>query len=120
MAFVKFTRTRARIGTPRVSVWSRGQIGFNQGAVDEFGINKFQYAVLYYDDETNRIGIEFTTDGDAKGACKLAFRKNSGVSISAVAFLKIFKIDYSKTRKFDLRHDDESGYYIVDLNNPLE
>lgn len=119
MAFVKFTRTGARIGTPRVSVWSRGQIGFNQAAVDDYGIDKFKFVVLYYDEDAKRIGLEFTNDEKADGACKLAFRKNAGVSISAIAFLKTFKIDYSETKGFDLGFDKESGFYTIDLNSPV-
>jgi len=120
MAFVKFTRTGSRIGTPRVSIWSRGQIGFNQAAVDEYNLNKYKYVVLYYDKEANRIGLEFNNDGKAEGACKLAFRKRAGVSISAIAFLKTFKIDYSETKRFDLSLDKESGFHVIDLNKPVE
>ena len=50
MAFVKFTKVRSRIDTPKASIWTRGQIGFNQGAVKEYNLDAFQYAVLYYDE----------------------------------------------------------------------
>lgn len=115
MAFEKFTRTRARIGTPKASIWSRGQIGFNQGAMDEYKLHEFKYAILYYDRDTSRIGIEFTNDENVEGACKLVRRKGAGTSMSALAFLKHYKIDFSKTRKYDFNHDKESGLYIIDL-----
>ena len=119
MAFEKFTRTGARIGTPMVSIWARGQIGFNQAVVDDYEIDKFEFVVLYYDKDTKRIGLEFTNNKMAEGACKLAFRKNAGVSISAIAFLKTYKIDYSETKKFDLDYDEDSGFHIIDLDNPI-
>lgn len=118
MAFVKFTRTRARIGIPKVSIWSRGQIGFNQAAVDEYKLSNFKYVVLYYDQDDRRIGLEFTNNKEADGACKLGFRKGSGVSFSAVAFLKTFKIDYTKTRQYDLTFDETNTFYVIDLNTP--
>lgn len=119
MAFVKFTRSRSRIDTPKVSIWSRGQIGFNQGAIDEYKLSDYQYVVLYYDKDTNRVGLEFTNDGKAKGISKLAFRKNTGASFSAIPFLKSYKIDYnSSTRQFDLNYDEETKLYVIDLNNP--
>lgn len=118
MAFVKFTRTRARIGIPKVSIWSRGQVGFNQAAVDEYKLSDFKYVVLYYDQDDRRIGLEFTNDEKADGACKLGFRKGSGVSFSAVAFLKTFKIDYTKTRQYDLTFDETNTFYVIDLNSP--
>lgn len=43
MAFVKFTSVRSRIYTHKISIWTRGQIGFNQGSVDEYGIEKYDY-----------------------------------------------------------------------------
>jgi len=36
----------------KASIWSRGQIGFNQSAVAKFEINNFDYVVLFYDKES--------------------------------------------------------------------
>lgn len=118
MAFVKFTQPRARMGKPTASIWSRGQIGLNYGATESFKLNKFKYVVLYYDADTNRMGLEFTNDENAEGAIKLNIRKNSGISFSAVAFLNKFGITYGKTRKYDLSRDESSGLYVLDLKNP--
>ena len=41
MAFERFTKTGGRIGTPKASIWKRGQIGLNQGSVEQFDLNKF-------------------------------------------------------------------------------
>ena len=115
MAFERFTRKRARTDAPKASIWSRGQIGFNYAATDEYKLDKFKYAVLYYDRETNRIGIEFTNDRNAEGTSKVIHRKGAGVSISALAFLRHYKINFSATTTHNLIHDDKSGFYVIDL-----
>lgn len=119
MAFIKFTKTRSRIDTPKASIWSRGQIGINHSAVVEYGIDSFRYAVLYYDEESNLIGIEFTENKNAEGAVKLVFRKSSGISFSARAFLKTFKIDYSETRRYEFEYDKANKLYVINLNKSL-
>jgi hypothetical protein len=118
MGFVKFVDTGARLGDPMVSIWSRGQIGFNQGAMQEFDINKYQYVVLYFDADTRRIGFELTNDKNVKGAIKLVFRENSGASFSAIPFLRINKIKYDATRKYALERDIDSNLLVVDLYSP--
>ena len=119
MAFVKFTNVRSRIDTPKVSIWTRGQIGFNQGSVDEYGIDKYGYAILYYDEESRSVGVELSNDPKADGAAKLVKGKNAGTSFSARAFLKHYKIDFSETKQYALERDDDNGLLILDLNNPL-
>lgn len=118
MAFVKFTNTGGRIGTPRASIWTRGQIGLNQGAVLEYDLKDYTYAVLYYDEGGKKIGIEFTNDKNAEGAIKLVVRRKAGISMSALPFLKTFRIDFIKTRQYDLSYDKEHNLYVIDLNKP--
>lgn len=118
MGFVKFVDTGARLGDPMVSIWSRGQIGFNQGAALEFGIDKYRYVVLYFDEDTRRIGFELTNNANVEGAIKLVFRKNSGASFSAIPFLRMNKIKYDATRKYTLEHDRDSNLLVADLNSP--
>jgi hypothetical protein len=119
MAFVKFTKTGSRIGIPKVSIWTRGQIGFNQGAVIEYKLDSYTYAVLYYDEEDKKIGFELINDENAEGAIKLVVRKNAGISMSALPFLRMSKIDFSETRQYGLSYDKEHKLYVIDLNNPI-
>lgn len=119
MPFVKFTKVRSRIDTPKVSIWTRGQIGFNQGAVKEYDLEGYKYAVLYYDEDSQRIGIKFINDPKSEGVVKLVNRKSAGISFSATAFLKNYKIDYSETRQYTLIYDKENEMFIFDLRKPL-
>jgi len=113
MGFEKFTKT-GRGFRPKVSIWSRGQIGFNQGAVKYLDLEKFGYVVFYYDPGTKRVGLELTNDGNAEGANKIKIRQ-TGASVGAKAFLDYYQIDHQETKRYDLTHDRESNLYVIDL-----
>ena len=122
MAFEHFTRTGGRIDTPKASIWSKGQIGFNQAAVEKYRLDNYGYVLLFYDRDTKRIGLRFTNDNDSAGATKLIIRKGAGASMSARAFLKHYNIYAEKTQKYDFKYDKETEFYIMELEdkNKLE
>jgi hypothetical protein len=112
MAFERFTKTGGRGYIPKVSIWGKGQIGFNQGAVNKFNLNNFEYAVLFYDSENKKIGMKFTNDKE-NGIVKLVKRAGSGISMSAKAFLDFYGIDYSEKKRYTLSYDKENDLYIL-------
>jgi len=113
MTFERFTKT-GRGYKPKVSIWSRGQIGFNQGAVERFNLKSYKYTVLFFDAETRKIGIKFTNDENEEGITKLTAR-GGGTSFSARAFLDFNDIDYSKTQRYDVDYDEENELYVIQL-----
>ena len=113
MGFEKFTQT-GRSFTPKVSIWSRGQIGFNNGAVKRFKLEKFKYVVFFYDKETNRIGIR-PIDTVEDGAVKLN-QKATGATVGAKAFLDFYDIDYEETRQYSVQEDKGNDLLVIDLN----
>jgi len=115
MAFKRFTKTRSRSFVPKVGIWSRGQIGFNKGAVEKYKLEDYNYVVLFFDDEERKIGIKLTNDPKEEGAAKVIKRQNA-VSFSANAFLNTFEIDHEKTRKYDLDFNKEEGMFIIQLD----
>ena len=115
MAFEKFTKTGGRIGTPKASIWSRGQIGLNRGAVHQFDLDSYNFVILFYDKDAKKIGIKFTNIDTDDGIIKIVKRKNSGISFSGLAFLNYYGIDHSKTTKYDLEHDKENDLYVFSL-----
>ena len=120
MSFEEFTNTGGRIGTPKVSIWSRGQIGINKGAIHRYKLDKFKYVILYYDREVKKVGIKFTIDADKSNIIKVINRENSGLSFSGSAFLNYYGIDYGVTKKYDLEYDEESDLYVFNLNDDTE
>jgi hypothetical protein len=114
MAFVKFTQTGQRF-KPKISIWEGGQIGFTQGAIKRFNLDNFNFAILFYDSDSKKIGIKFTNDNNEEGVIKFNHRKTGGV-ISGKAFLDFYGIDYSKTIKnLDLGFENENELYVINL-----
>jgi len=117
MAFKRFTKT-GRVYTPIVSIWRRGQIGFNRGAVEKFKVNDYQYAILFFDEDERKIGIQLTNDGSEEGVCKITKGETSSF-ISAKPFLTYHDIPLRKTLRYNIRRDEDNDLYIVDLNEPI-
>lgn len=113
MAFERFTQT-GRSFAPKVSIWSRGQVGFNNGAVTRFGLEKFDYAVFMFDKDEQKIGLLFTTDKAEAGAVKLN-KRTTGISVGAKSFLDYCGIDYSTTKQYDFSYDKENNLYVISL-----
>lgn len=117
MPFERFTKV-GRGYKPKVSIWSKGQIGFNQGAVLRLNLKKYKFAILFYDQESRRVGLRFTNDINEDGAVKLHVRK-TGAVISARSFLDYYGIDYSKKQKYDVDYDKENNLYVISLATGL-
>jgi hypothetical protein len=117
MAFERFVRI-GRIYTPTASIWSRGQIGFNQGAVQKYNIAHYKYAVLFYDKDTNRIGVKFSNDNSEPGSVPITMGK-TGAMVSAKAFLDYWNISHDRTRKYPMAHDEQEKLYVIQLDRPL-
>ncbi len=110
--FERFTKL-GRSSLPKISIWTRGQIGFSVGAVNRFKLAQFNYVVFLFDAETNRIGFLFAKDKNEEGAIKLN-KRATGIMVGAKAFLDFYNIDYSETRQYTLKQEQE--LYVVNLN----
>jgi len=114
MAFERFTKT-GRSFVPKVSIWSRGQIGFSVGAVNRFKLEEYDYVVFMFDQDEKKIGFLFTTDENEEGAVKLN-KRDTGVIVGAKSFLDYYDIDYSGTAQYTMRHDRENNLYVISLD----
>lgn len=117
MAFEKFTATKKRLGKgPTLTIWARGQMAFNNTAVEELKIRNYSHIELYFDDESRRIGFDFTNNENSLSAIPLKLATSTAIIFSAIPFLKHFKIFKRKTCKYDIKDDHrESGFYIIEL-----
>lgn len=113
MAFQRFVQ-KGRGYSPKISIWTRGQIGFNRGAVKKLGVQNYGYAVLFYDPDRSAIGIKLTNDQQEEGATKI-IKGKTGAFISAKAFVDYYDIPHQKTKKYDVAYDEEDEMYIVQL-----
>lgn len=117
MAFEKFTMS-GRSFAPKVSIWSRGQIGFNNGAVNRFKLDRFDYVIFHFDKDEQKIGLQFTTNKDEDGAVKLN-KRTTGISVGAKSFFDYYGVDYAVTTQYSVGHDKENDLYVIDLKEKM-
>jgi hypothetical protein len=115
MAFERWTKRR-RIYAPMAALWARGHIGFNVGAVEKYDLKRFTYAVLFYDPDTERIGIKFTAEENETGSVKIVHR-SQGASISARLFLEYYNVKPTETKQYTFSYDKDNDLYVIDLKN---
>jgi len=115
MAFEKFTDV-GRVFTPRATIRSTGQIGFNHGSVKRFEMEKFGYAILFYDKENKRVGIQLTNNKDDEGACTLSVKNGNG-TISARSFLEHYNLTPEVSMQYALKLDSESKLLVINVGS---
>lgn len=110
---------------PKMTIRKGGSLGINQAAARRFGIDSDDYyAVFYYDDENNAIGMEITRDENAEGALKIQYRpykgdnKNVIIQVSIKSLLDRYAIDYSESSSYVPFKDEDTGLIVLDLNKP--
>jgi len=112
MPFEKYEGQRPRGTKDIVSIRKNGQIAFNSKSVQSFDVKAAKYAYLYFDKDSNIIGIELS-DKKGRGARKITMLGGTAL-ISGSAFLKHFNIAVSKARKFEPKFD--GGEKKITLN----
>lgn len=121
MAFQRFIGQRERALSPKVSIPARGLIEFNDGATRKFALNRFNYAILYYEQKARLVGIEFTNNSSEHGAVRVIKKPNgivkkpNGIVIPAGTFLRQNRILHSQSIMYDVLYSGEHDMYIVQL-----
>lgn len=117
MAFEKFT-AYGRGHRPICSLRKQGQIGFNGGAIRRFGLVT-GFVVLYYDRDTNRLGMRLNATPQEEGSVKLVVRPNNAY-VSAKSLLEFYSIPYrEKTISFAVEWDESERMIVIDLTKPI-
>ena len=124
MAFEKFDdsgsgRGRPAGTDPMISLRKSGSIGINQAALTEF-FEENEGAVMYYDEESDRIGIKPVADKDADEAAYSLTRSDSGGTLAPKAFLRTYDLIPEVTTQYDPKWDDDAELVSIDLTTPLK
>lgn len=112
MAFVKFTEA-GRSFAPKCSINPRGTIAFNEGAKKRYNLGKFSFCILYYDADTKKIGIRFTSNNNEEGVLKIRNRK-SGIAIAAKSFFDFFNAAPESTMMYAIEQSESGEMFIID------
>ena len=103
----------------KVTIRRNGQLGFNDGARNSYRLKNFQYAVLFYDQENEAVGIMLTNNGEEAGAIKLSAGEQN-TYISAKGFLDRHKINYANMKKrnrYELKKIEDM--LVFELKEPI-
>lgn len=122
MSFEKFDgggRGRSSSG-PMISLRKSGSIGINGAAMAEY-FEDAEAAVMYYDEEEDRVGLERVDDPDVDGAYTIS-RTNDTGSVTPSAFLSRYDLVPEITTQFEpelYETDDGIELVTIDLDEPI-
>lgn len=124
MGFEKFDdsgsgRGRPAGTEPMISVRKSGSIGINQAALTEYFAEN-EAAIMYYDADADRIGIEPVADKDADEAAYSLTRSDSGGTLAPKAFLRTYDLIPEVTTQYEPAWDEDAGLVSLDLTDPLK
>ncbi len=111
--FERFTK-KGRTYIPKMSIRKRGQIGFNTGAIQRFGLDKYNYVVLFISKDRDKMAIKFTNDENEQGAIKI-MKRPGNFAFPGKAFFDLYEIPYDKTRSFDIEWIEDEQVVLVKL-----
>jgi hypothetical protein len=97
-----------------ISIWRNGKLAISAGAVRRFGVNRYKYAVLFYDPVRERIGIRLTNDSTERGTLKIVSHHQAG-SVSAKPFLDCHGLNEYCGRRYPVKKDPEDDLLIAEL-----
>lgn len=115
LGFKRFTRV-TRSGKPLCIIRKCGQICFNAGAVAKYDLDIYDYAVLYISDDRRRFAVQFVLNEKEEGAKRVQKRKGCW-AISAIPFMRLFEIDFSKTTNYEIKWIDKERTAVMHLNS---
>ena len=111
--FERFTK-KGRSYVPKMSIRKRGQVGFNTGAIVRFGLEKYNYVVLFISKERDKMAIKFTNDENEEGAIKI-MKRPGNFAFSGKAFFDLYEIPYDKTKTYDIEWVENEHVAIINL-----
>jgi len=120
MAFEKFDESGSGRGRPAgtdpmISIRKSGSIGVNRAALEEF-FGDDEGAVLYFDGDANRVGVEPVADSDADDAAYTVSVTDSGGTIAPKAFLETYDLVPDVTTQYDPAWADADEQSLIALN----
>lgn len=101
---------------PKISIRKSGQVGFNTGAIERFGLERYDNVVMLYNMEEGKIAFRFVENDKEPGAMKFMKRKGN-YFISARSFMEKYNISYEKSISFDVEWIENPKIAIINLKD---
>jgi hypothetical protein len=115
MAFKQFIGQQAKASSPKISILANGMIEFNEPAARKFALSRFNYALLYYDQDAHQIGIRFINNASEQGAVRIV-KKPHAIAVPAVAFLEDHGLRKKSRTAYEMTYSGEHDMYIIQLS----
>lgn len=113
--FERFTEVNKSFSA-RITIRQNGQIGFNGGARNQYGVASHRFAVLFFDRNSKAVGILLTDNEQEPGALRITSTKQN-TFIAGRPFLELYGISYEKSRRFRL--EKRGDLLVFELEKPL-
>ena len=102
MAFKKYIYG-GRNPNAKVSINAEGILSFNSAAMRQFGIPIYKSCTLYYDEETQTVGIKLS---NRKEDIKMTHCNNGRITVRLSGFLRTFNLSINKLQQFPIIEKD--------------
>ena len=126
--FVKHTDVGKRF-EERITITRSNHIGFPTQFYKDNDVDKYKYAVLFYDKSSNAIGVKFTNEQELGAITIARHNKGYGGYISANSFFRANRIntkkfagryEYKKVPLSDVGFDEAGVLLVIELREKQE
>jgi len=118
MSFEKYSKKRTMSEQKAAATINKsGFILLNGKCIDEY-IPKAAYVHLFFDPKERLVGLKPHGEKDRDSYSLTRIRNGTTRVIHAVVFFRHYGIVIEKTRRFEPRWDDKSGFLVLDLKTP--
>jgi len=112
--FTRFTKIGYKsIKKYRVTIWSRGIMGFSRAFIRKNELNKYKYLILYYEKDLQKIGVSFTNNESESGIIKITKNKSGTLFVCIRAFINYYGLKSLIKRKFEPIYNEGLGIFIL-------
>ncbi|MFA5238549.1 MAG: hypothetical protein WC476_02400 [Phycisphaerae bacterium] len=115
MGFEEFTaKTRTNIRIPMVSILRYGRIALNRECYGRY-FKDYKFVLFLYDKSNNKIGVKPTNQAQSNAFNIKVDKKGNLANISAISFLKYYKIPFDKSQSFTCHWNATDNFLEVQL-----
>jgi len=101
-------------GEPTATITKAGIINLNITTMEEH-VKDNLYAILFHNKEDSQIGIQFTKEKFPEAYRIIKYRNDKFGTVSAMAFLKYYKIPHKTTQVYYVEWNAQENMIIINL-----
>ncbi|MBZ5580955.1 MAG: hypothetical protein LAQ30_01895 [Acidobacteriia bacterium] len=116
MPYEIFARTTARKGAPpTINIAANGRLGLNKAAAELLHKEAIGFALLLWDADARKIAVRPIKKKDPRAFTVTFSKGRMSAGISAKSFCDYIGVDYSQTRGYQAKWNDNESALEIDL-----